>query len=391
MSVSPERPEPLPALRWRWVIVGGLVLIFLAVGGVYSWLRYAVEHAANASEAKLGVDIIRHSLTVGAGLGGVAALLFTLRRQIFLEHQQRHHERAVREEFERAKEADAQVAHDATQRRITDLRIQAVEQLGSDKPSVRIGGLHNLERLAEQYPELRQLVLDEICAYLRLQSTQRVTNSSDVPMELAHESEVLDTAQSILERHLEGASSSYWEHVRIDLTGAYLKGLNLIGSELHGANFKRARIFGAAAEFARARFHDVSFEGAHFETVADFFYAEFYGNANFNNIEFGNAAAFTRTEFRASPSFDGAEFVGDALFGDVTFENGAGFSRAKFNAPASFEDIKGAPYRHLNFNHAIARPCLHGELSLHEWPPGWQLSTDLDTDGYAALHRLQTD
>ncbi|MFD6070021.1 hypothetical protein ACFWGA_22690, partial [Amycolatopsis lurida] len=48
---------------------------------------------------------------------------------------------------------------------ITTLSSKASEQLGSDKAAVRIGGLTDLERLAEQYPSLRQTVIDRVCAY----------------------------------------------------------------------------------------------------------------------------------------------------------------------------------------------------------------------------------
>jgi len=41
---------------------------------------------------------------------------------------------------------------DATERRITELYTKAVEQLGSDKAPVRLGGLYALERLAQDYP-----------------------------------------------------------------------------------------------------------------------------------------------------------------------------------------------------------------------------------------------
>jgi hypothetical protein len=46
--------------------------------------------------------------------------------------------------------------HDAEERRITELYTKAVEQLGSDKAAVRLGGLYALERLAQDYASHRQ-------------------------------------------------------------------------------------------------------------------------------------------------------------------------------------------------------------------------------------------
>jgi len=57
---------------------------------------------------------------------------------------------------------------DAAQRRITELYTKAVEQLGSDKAPVRLGGLYALERLGQDNPSQRQTIVNVICAYLRM-------------------------------------------------------------------------------------------------------------------------------------------------------------------------------------------------------------------------------
>jgi hypothetical protein len=41
-------------------------------------------------------------------------------------------------------------------------------ELGSDKAAVRIGGLADLERLGQNNADMRQTVVDRICAYLLL-------------------------------------------------------------------------------------------------------------------------------------------------------------------------------------------------------------------------------
>ena len=57
---------------------------------------------------------------------------------------------------------------DATERRITELYANAVAQLVSDEAPVRSGGLYALERLAQDCPERRQVIVNVICAYLRM-------------------------------------------------------------------------------------------------------------------------------------------------------------------------------------------------------------------------------
>jgi hypothetical protein len=112
---------------------------------------------AIASGAKPGtdranarLDAVRTGLAVGAGVGAAAGLALAFRRQ--------HHQEVATDLTDR----------DATERRITELYIKAVEQLGSDKAPVRLGGLYALERLAQDNPAHRQTIVNVICAYLRM-------------------------------------------------------------------------------------------------------------------------------------------------------------------------------------------------------------------------------
>lgn len=72
------------------------------------------------------------------------------------------------------REANEAAKHDATERRLTDLYVKAVEQLGSDKPAVRHGGLYALERVAQNNPDQRQTIVDVVCAYLQAPYTLSV-------------------------------------------------------------------------------------------------------------------------------------------------------------------------------------------------------------------------
>ena len=88
------------------------------------------------------------ALTAAAGTGGAAALLLAFRRQRHTEHaslETRH--AAVADRAQR--EAQARDAtEDARERRVTELYGRALDQLGSERAPVRLGGLYALERLA---------------------------------------------------------------------------------------------------------------------------------------------------------------------------------------------------------------------------------------------------
>ncbi|MFC7713131.1 hypothetical protein [Nonomuraea recticatena] len=121
------------------------------------WLLTGLPVVANlppitdpAVAASARNEILRTALAAGAGVGAAITLALAFRRQ--------RHTEVV---------ADA-AKHDATERRVTELYTKAVEQLGHDKAAVRLGGLHALERLAQDTPVLRQTIVDVICAYLRM-------------------------------------------------------------------------------------------------------------------------------------------------------------------------------------------------------------------------------
>ncbi|MGO1052058.1 hypothetical protein [Crossiella sp. CA198] len=65
-------------------------------------------------------------------------------------------------------ETAADVRYDAAEKRITELRTKAADQLGPDKAPVRLNGLDALARLAESNADHRQMIVDVLCAYLRM-------------------------------------------------------------------------------------------------------------------------------------------------------------------------------------------------------------------------------
>ena len=88
----------------------------------------AADHASGAKpgteRANSRLDAVRTGLAAGAGAGAAVGLMLAFRRQ--------HHQEIATDLTD----------CDATERRITELYTKAVEQLGSDKAPVRLGGLY---------------------------------------------------------------------------------------------------------------------------------------------------------------------------------------------------------------------------------------------------------
>ncbi|MGW4058909.1 pentapeptide repeat-containing protein [Amycolatopsis sp. NPDC004747] len=235
-----------PGLSW-WVVVAAAALVGAIAWGATSWLLGEADHATDRGAAR--VDAIKTGLGIGAGTTGVFALLLAIRRQ-------NHHERTA-----------ADTTHDATERRVTELYTKAVEQLGSPKAPVRLGGLYALERLGETQETQRPTIINVICAYLRMHYTLPVEPAADAPPEQhdryedrVREAQVRFTAQRILRRHRQPTTrpNLYWRGVTIDLSGANLRAMDFASVDLEMANLSGATLTDANLGGADLRGADLS-------------------------------------------------------------------------------------------------------------------------------------
>ncbi|WP_159079514.1 pentapeptide repeat-containing protein [Plantactinospora sp. BC1] len=128
-------------------------------------------------------------------------------------------------------------------------------QLGDPDPEIRRAGLRRLAVLGDSRPELRQRVVDALCAYLRTPLPFRVTGDLDPGQ--AEELRLRREVQQVLADRLRPATEPYWPELDLQLCGATLVELDLSG----GA--------GGYADFVGAQFHgSTSFAGCRFERTA---------------------------------------------------------------------------------------------------------------------------
>lgn len=323
----------------KWIIrVGTLVVLAVAVVvAALSW--FVLRRLYGGQAAQVQLDVIRTAGTLVIGTGGAVALLLTARRQRYIELTLVHTDR------------------DATERRITELYTKAADQLGSEKAPVRLAGLYALEHLVQNAPNLRQTIVDVICAYLRMPYTlpedQPPTN--DAPDE-AHtcyanrreEQQVRLAAQNILSRSLRVVGQRGrrgWHrtppNTRVDLTGALLLKFSLAACQLGYANFAHTQ-FKGEADFVGALFTGkANFEGAQFTSGAHFRDAGFTGETSFERAKFKGEADFRRAQFTDLAQFKRAKFASLVHFNDAEFTT-AQFERVKFASAAFFRDARFA-------------------------------------------------
>lgn len=116
-----------------------------------TWLLGLPFHISNdkagaPAERKILIEAFKAALGIAAGLGAVVALTLSYRRHRIEQSQ----------------------SHRDDQRLFTERFQAAAEQLGHERPAVRLAGVHSLARLADDWEEQRQTCVDVLCAYLRL-------------------------------------------------------------------------------------------------------------------------------------------------------------------------------------------------------------------------------
>ncbi|MFJ1761169.1 pentapeptide repeat-containing protein [Amycolatopsis sp. NPDC088138] len=318
---------------WWWRILVIVVPVAVIAAAAVTLLLVFVDADTPANR----IELIKTGLTVGAGTGGIVALVLTGRRQWTTEH-------------------------DATERRLTELYLKAVEQLGSDKAAIRHGGCYALERVAQDNPAQRQTVVNVLCAYLRMPYDEPAPTKNPVRRPLApgrrpglrpasrpggearQEREVRLTVQRILEYNLNPGRGprrndpTFWPDIDLDLGGATLIDFSLLGCHFRTGNFTGATFVG-----------DAWFDYANFARSATFDDATFTAGARFPNVVVGSTAWFGKTRFSKEARFTGANFTGaavfresafaeDAVFTLATFSEHADFGRASFAGAADFEE-----------------------------------------------------
>ncbi len=391
-------------------LIGAAAVVVLFVLWVGPWLFTRAPNAGLDAEQELKAkNDVRATLvqTVG-GLAVAGGLIVTYRTFRQNERDQRKRWEEQDRTFDQNK-ADQEKRWENQQQgyqlslaaQITDTYTKAVEQLGHAQAPVRLGALHSLVRLAQDYPPRRQMVVDVLCAYLRLPyelpAPDGSATESTAHRGAGQELQVRGTAQRLLADHLRrprgtpgedalGVTATpeepFWPGINLDLTGATLVGpldlrnMSVVDAAFSGATFPgdatfdgagfsgSAKFGGAtflgyarfdAAVFARearftgatvaryARFHgavfsgDAWFTGATLSRYAGFYGATFSGYAGFHETSFSGRASFAEAEFARDAEFGGARFSGYARFDGATFAGDARFTATTFSSGARFD------------------------------------------------------
>ena len=333
----------------RWLAGGIAAAAVLAPAFVWAlfvpladWLARHDVGSATGALHETALDNARgRLLTLGAGLVAVAALVFTALNFSLLR---RNSEQA--DQWQRR-------THELTEQgQVTDRYAKAVEQLGSDKPDVRIGGIYALERIARDSARDHPTVMEVLTAFVREHSREQwplPERDTDPAPPRKTRPDVQAAAWVIGRRDAES------DKRQIDLTGAILAHAILDGAYL---TTRRPQVTpgpgGRQAWFAGADFTGAKLKWAHLD------HADLTG-AHLNGAYLDNGTHLHRA------ILDHADLTGAHLNGvDLT---GADLTGADLNGA----DLTGADLTGADLTGADLRGARWPEDA--PVPEGWERDT----------------
>jgi uncharacterized protein YjbI with pentapeptide repeats len=200
------------------------------------------------------------------------------------------------------------------QRRITENFSKAVEQLGSDKLAVRLGGIYTLERISLESWKDYWPIMETLSAFVRERSRETIKEEKMIATDVAAVMTVL-SRRSDEAKEYERENSHCFDLSNADLRSARLTGLTLMVARLsdidiQGATIAECKFFLCnfeRANFSRARIFETDLASANFE------------NANLSGV-LGNKIDLSCARLD-SAAFRGAYIAGTFKFARVPNTN----------------------------------------------------------------------
>ena len=356
------------------------------IGFIGSFLRSFVppSDAEKYPEGKVIADLRLHILYI---TGGIIAILTLL--QTNWKNQVDH--RKVEDDIQKNKNDHNRQVHAERRNRYT----KAVEQLGDEKATVRLGGIYTLVGLVDEWlsddalgskeqQKEGQVIINSLCSYIRspfplAAKIEEYEARKELEKLQKTESEKLREAESsrlqvLLRRFKDSGKYKKPKDISADYAKFYeeqdvrlaiFKEMNKHSSDVSvdeseevtvtpgpwstlKFDFSRAPIFYPLSyltieqgNFAYARFYGkAEFRGAKFAQNAHFLGAEFTGDADFWDAKFAENAHFKSVKFTRGASFIDAKFTKNADFRGTKFISDANFKNTKFTRGAGFTKAK---------------------------------------------------
>ncbi len=344
-----QSPNVVPRwLKTLWdahplVVVAGVAIVALAVSVALIWPITDLIAAHDVGvitgpKRAVALQVAREAvrtqlLTLGAGVFAAGALIFTARNFSLSRGTLEETRRTV--ELSRGTLEETRRTVELTEKgQVADRYTKAIEQLGSDKLDVRIGGIYALERIArDSATDYHSTVMEVLAAFIRDHSREQwaapAPGSAGAPPQTTRPD--IQAAVTVIGRRV---SSNDRPGAVIDLRGAKLSGADLVGAHLDGAKLMDADL--ADANLTGANLAGVNLYGANLTHAylngADLTHAYLNGT-NLTRAILARAhldgASLGGTKLKDA-NLTGAYLTGADLTGSFIFDPGTGFGDTEF-------------------------------------------------------------
>ena len=227
----------------------GIVLFGLVLGLILDW--YIDPQTSTQKK-----DLVQALGLITAGVAGAVVIFFTWRGQ---ERNQRNTQEQFRltrqsqEENQKSTQAQLENAQEelrlTRQGQMTERFTQAIEQLGSEKLEIKLGGIYSLERTAHEEKNYHWPVMEVLTSYVRRHAARKpdkeLRENAATP-----EPDIQAILDVIGRRSEDNRIDKEVEYGTIELNNTDLQGANLQEAHLEGANLQGANLYGAILQEA---------------------------------------------------------------------------------------------------------------------------------------------
>ena len=230
---------------------------------------------------------------------------------------------------------------------------KAVEQLGDEKPSIRMGGVYTLVGLVDEWLEEEsiekyedrlkegQVIINNLCAYIRSPFTL-ATRYNELDKDNPTPDGVYKDNQQ--EFYTDKAEFKAEADVRLGIIKEIHNRLQ--GPEINtpGAwsDFEydfSGSIFFYSVDLTNSYYTKyVNFSGATYQDRANFRGSTYQGRANFSESTYRSRADFSRSTYQKWTDFNRSTYQDQADFRGSTYKGGANFSDSTYQGEANFSD-----------------------------------------------------
>ena len=361
------------------------------VGGSYAFLLPVVMSLPEGSVNSGGAAALRQAILLATGgLIALIALGETRRKndndREAAENLRVHQENMLIQQKEQF-EANAFKERKAERR---ERYTKAIEQLGDEKSSVRMGGVYTLVGLVDEWLEEEsirkyedrlkegQVIINNLCAYIRspftlashyaelMQDTlsaegvyqnkvqefyaDKATLNSEADVRLGIIKEIHDRLRGPKEK-----TPGTWSDFEYDFSGStffypinltksyYKKPVNFSGStyqsqaDFHGSTYQ------SQADFRNSIYKSwTNFSGSTYQGEAGFGSSTYQGEADFRRSSYKGGADFRRSTYQDWAGFGSSIYQGEAGFGSSIYQGEADFRRSTYKG---WTDFGGSTYQ----------------------------------------------